>query len=352
MKISELFKSKNKNSNEYYYQYLRKPETKSKFAFLKSKSFILIISLAFVIASTIIILRFSTSRKIQKLIYNQEFDRAILIARTYLKNNKNEKVTFLLAESLFIKSFYIKNESEIEKLRDESQKLLNSAIKKNANISSIELFTYGFLLSRDNSDMDKGVDYLKDAIKKNQKDGKLGAYINRRIIRVNNKPLRFVDIYERIALTLFKLKRYRESLDYYKSALKTRPKTIHYFFMGLINKHLKNYKKARQLLNLVLKTEKNEDVRANCYLLLANIEFKQENFQKAEEFYKKTLELNSQSANSYYFLGKIYRKQKKLKKYREYLKEAAKLGHKKAKTMFPSYELKKMRKQQVYRKVK
>ncbi len=349
MKIADIFKNKNQSKNDYY-KYLKAPQERDKYNFLKSKFFIIIISLFFIVAAVIIVLQFRTAKQIQKLIFNQEFNKAIVIATTYLKDSKSEKISFLLAEALFIKSFYLKESDEANNYRARALDIFNKIVTKGKKLSSIELFAYGFLLSYSKTDMDKGVDYLKESLKENQEDGKLGAYINRRIIKINTKPLHFVDIYERIAFTLYRLKRYREATAFYKRSLKTRPKTIHYFFMALIEKNLKNYKSAKKLLNLVLNTEKNEDVRMNCYLILANIEFKQENFKKAEEFYKKTIELNSQSANSYYFLGKIYRKQKKLKLYRKYLREAARLGHKKAKTMFPSYELKEMRKRRAFGK--
>jgi tetratricopeptide (TPR) repeat protein len=343
MNIKELF-NKSDNNKKNYYQYLRKPTKNNKLDFLKSKSFIFIVAAFFTTAAIIIVFQFRTTKKIQKLIYNQKFDRAIKVAGDYLKKNENPEVSFLLAESLFIKSFYVKNSNETEQYQSRALNILSKFMKKKKDKSSIELFTYGFLLIKKKEDMDKGVDFLKLAIKENKEDGKLGAYINRRIIKINNKPLQFVDIYERIAFTLYRLKRFHESLNYYRLALKTRPKTIHYFFMALVNKNLKNFDKAEKLIKLVLNTEANEDVKEKCFLLLANIEFKRENFQKAEKFYKKTLEINSQSANSYYFLGKIYRRQRKIKRYRSYLRKAAELGHKKAKTMFPSYELKEMKK--------
>ena len=327
---------RNRKKNDYLH-YIKKNEAVRNpiLSFIKSKYFIFIAAGAAVIFTIFFVLNFRTAKQIQKLIFNEKFDRAIIVARNYLENNKNTDVSRLLGEALFIKTYRITNEDEIRQNKEEIKKIFKE-LTKNSMENSAVLFMYGFLLVESTEERDFGVDLLKKALQLNKKDGEIGAYINRRIIVINGMPFQLVDVYERIAAALYLLKRYREAIEYYNLSLKTRPKTIHYFFLAMIYKELNLMDQAVKYVNIVLKTENNKIVQAKCYLLLAHIEYNRNNMDEAEKIYKKTLEFDSQCADSYYFLGKIYRKKKNFTLFNLYMRKAAKAGHEQAQKLIPA----------------
>ncbi len=330
---------KNKKKNNYlHYIHKQEPFGQRLLNIFKSKYFIFIVAAAAVVFTIFFVLNFRTAKQIQKLIFNEKFDRAIKVARNYLESGKSSAVSRLLGEALFIKTYRITDENEIRLNKEEIKKIFKEITKTEKENSAV-LFMYGFLLVENAEERDAGVDLLKKALQLNKKDGEIGAYINRRIIVINGMPFQLVDVYERISAALYQLKRYREAIEYYNLCLKTRPKTIHYFFLAMIYKDLNQMEQAAKYVNIVLKTENNKMVQAKCYLLLAHIEYSRNNMDEAEKIYKKTLEFDSQCADSYYFLGKIYRKKKNFTLFNQYMRKAAEAGHEQAQRLIPAYGL-------------
>jgi tetratricopeptide (TPR) repeat protein len=325
-------KKRTKNDLSLYYS----NPVKNKKQNFKTSRILIIASFLAVFIAAFFLLKPKVSRQIKDLIMSRNFDGAIFKSESYLKSNPNDAdIRFLFAQALFLK--YLKLADEVNApLKNKAREIFEELVKKSEKSSKL-FFSLGYILSEDNEDADRSVDLLKKAIELNKKDGELGLYINRRVIVSGNKPVELVDVYERIGFLLYRLKRYREAIEYYDKALGMHPKTLHFLYKALIYKDLSLYDKAKEALERVILTESNDEVKAKAYFLRANIEFKQGHYDKAEEFYKKVLKIDSQNAESYYYLGKISHLLRKNKEFREYMKKAAQLGHKRAQIRMRGY---------------
>lgn len=114
------------------------------------------------------------------------------------------------------------------------------------------------------------------------------------------------DTYEYLGLAYLNLENYKKSVEYFLLAAENNASDTLYLVLGQSYYKLNDLNKAEEYLIWTLNRTKDIILEQKSRMLLGQIYKETKKLLKAEEQYKRVLELNPHSADAYYFLGEIY----------------------------------------------
>ena len=114
------------------------------------------------------------------------------------------------------------------------------------------------------------------------------------------------DSYEYLGLAYLNLEEYQKGIEAFLLAAERNPSDTLYLVLGQTYYKINDLEKSEEYLIWTLNSTKDIILEQKSRMLLGKIYQETNKHIKAEEQYKKVLEINPKSADAYYFLGEIY----------------------------------------------
>ena len=114
------------------------------------------------------------------------------------------------------------------------------------------------------------------------------------------------DSYEYLGLAYSELEKYDTAIDYFTKAAETNSKDLLYITLAQTHFKVGDMTKAEEYLIRTINRTKEQDLEEKSRFLLGRIYFEKKEYIKAEDQYRKILEINDKSADAHYYLGEIY----------------------------------------------
>ena len=100
--------------------------------------------------------------------------------------------------------------------------------------------------------------------------------------------------------------KYDKSIEYYLKAVEDKPSDMLYLVLAQTYYQLGNQDEAEGYLEITLSETEDFSIEQKARYLLGNILIENEEYEKAEQEYKRILEKNEKAADAHYYLGDIY----------------------------------------------
>ncbi len=114
------------------------------------------------------------------------------------------------------------------------------------------------------------------------------------------------DIYEYLGLAFSQIENYPESVKYFLLAVEKNPSDLLFLTLAQTYFQMRNMNQAEEYLLKTLNRTKDSAVEEKTRFLLGEIYMEKKENLKAEEQYRKILEINPQNANAHFYAGEIY----------------------------------------------
>ena len=114
------------------------------------------------------------------------------------------------------------------------------------------------------------------------------------------------DTYEYLGLAHSEIGDYESSVVYFQNAVEQSPNDIRYLVLSQAYLNLGDSDRAEEFLIRALNKTQDSQIARKCRFLLGKIYFEKNELTKAEDEYKKILEISPKSADAHYYLGEIY----------------------------------------------
>ena len=111
-----------------------------------------------------------------------------------------------------------------------------------------------------------------------------------------------------LGLGYSELNEYETGVQYFLKAAENNPDPILYMTIGQAYYKLKKIDKALDFLMRAVHSTDDKTIEQKSRFLLGNIYIEENELSKAEDQYKKVLDLNPESADAHYYLGEVYEK--------------------------------------------
>ncbi len=246
-------------------------------------------------------------RELRVLWNNQEYDKLISQCNEILKKDP------LDTESLVFSGFAYFYKAISESSMEKKAPLLFNSIKRlrlaklnkmgllDGEVSYILAKSY-FHLGRYYYDL--AIKYFEDAIDKN--------------FNAN-------DVYEYLGLAYSQLGSPEKGIENYTKALEYKKSDVILLAIAKNYLQMNNLKKAKEYLVRTLNTTKDSTIEKKARFMIADIYMKEGELIRAEDEYKKIIDIDSKSADAHYYLGEVYRRMNYPVKARAEWREALKI---------------------------
>jgi tetratricopeptide (TPR) repeat protein len=111
-----------------------------------------------------------------------------------------------------------------------------------------------------------------------------------------------------LGLGYSELNEHETGVQYFLKAAESNPDPILYMTIGQAYYKLKKIDKALDFLMRAVHSTDDKTIEQKSRFLLGNIYIEENELSKAEDQYKKVLDLNPESADAHYYLGEVYEK--------------------------------------------
>ncbi|MFP4363845.1 MAG: tetratricopeptide repeat protein [Spirochaetia bacterium] len=114
------------------------------------------------------------------------------------------------------------------------------------------------------------------------------------------------DLYEYLGLSYSQIGDYENSIHYFLLALEENESDLLFHTLGRTYYIMENFGAAEEYLTRAVEITEDPELEEKCVSLLAEIYMNSEEYERAEEQYRRLLEIDPRSADVHFYLGELY----------------------------------------------
>jgi len=247
-------------------------------------------------------------RNIQDMTKESRFEEAERLARSlHEKDPLDVQALLLLGRNYFQKAVAFdsreRDESETEEGWEQYQYAVEALKKailldKNNLLGSFDYFILGYAyLKRGKQHYGEALEYLRQAESMDTNDMQLS--------KAKDAFARKETLQQTMGYLYYQTGEYTNALAYYRQHNEKKPNILDNVYIGLCELALGEYAKAIASFRLVREHSSQTQLQFFAVKQLAHVYFRLEQYEDAEDYFKASVELNTNYAEGFYWLGKL-----------------------------------------------
>jgi len=247
-------------------------------------------------------------RSIQDMTKESRFEEAEKLARSlHEKDPLDVQALLLLGRNYFQQAvafdYQERGESETEEGWEQYQNAVEALKKailldKDNLLGSFDYFILGYAyLKRGKQHYGEALEYLRQAESMDSNDMQLS--------KAKDAFARKETLQQTMGYLYYQTGEYTNALSYYRLHNEKKPNILDHVYIGLCEFALGEYPKAISSFRFVREYSTQNQLQFFAVKQLARIYFHLERYAEAEDFFKSSVELNTNYAEGFYWLGKL-----------------------------------------------